>query len=109
MGPPPVIVPNTTGFDPMKPTNVGNGFSMTTPIANHNPVHTPDLGATNNVQNGGHSPLGNGFQSPINYNINTPHSPLGNYNGIKQIINAITPTAIGEIAITPTRSEYNTS
>eukprot|EP01084_Bolivina_argentea_P143813 252483_1 len=102
MGPPPVIVPNTTGFDPMKPTNVGNGFSMTTPIANLTPVHIPYLGATNNVQNGGHSPLGNGFQSPINYNINTPQSPLGNYSGITPIINAFTPTASGVSAITPT-------
>merc|ERR1719410_1501878 len=85
--------------------NVGNGFSMTTPIANLTPVHIPFLGA-NNAQNNqnqnGQSPINSGFQSPVNFGINTPQSPLGNYSGITPIINAFTPTANGVNAITPT-------
>ena len=102
--PPPVVVPNATDFSPMKGTNVGNGFSMTTPIANLTPVHIPYLGGNNNNNNGtnGQSPINSGFQSPINYNINTPQSPLGNYSGITPIINAFTPTASNVNAITPT-------
>ncbi len=99
-GAPPVVVPNTNDFSPMK-QNVGNGFSMTTPIANLTPVYVPFFGQNNNNISG-QSPINSGFQSPINYNINTPQSPLGNYSGITPIINAFTPTANGVNAITPT-------
>eukprot|EP01084_Bolivina_argentea_P018275 34025_1 len=82
---------------------IGNGFSMTTPIANLTPVHIPFMQQnTNNTMNG-QSPMNSGFQSPINYNISTPQSPLGGtYSGITPIISAFTPTATGVNAITPT-------
>eukprot|EP01084_Bolivina_argentea_P018279 34030_1 len=100
VGPPSVVVPND--FSPMK-QNIGNGFSMTTPIANLTPVHIPFMQQnTNNTMNG-QSPMNSGFQSPINYNISTPQSPLGGtYSGITPIISAFTPTATGVNAITPT-------
>jgi len=103
--PPPVVVPNGTDFNPMN-QNVGTGFAMTTPIANLTPVHIPNLmNNTNNTGNQATSPIGNtGFRSPINYNINTPQSPIGNYTGITPIINAFTPTTNGLNAITPTTS-----
>ncbi len=74
--------------------NIGNGFSMPTPIAN--------LTQQNNNNVNGQSSINSGFQSPINYNINTPQSPLGNYSGIITITNAFTPTATDVNAITPT-------
>ena len=100
--PAPVVVPNTDFTSPMKGTNVGNGFSMTTPIANLTPVHIPYLGGnTGNNGTNGQSPINSGFQSPINYNINTPQSPI-NYPGITPIINAFTPTASNVNIQTPT-------
>jgi len=109
--PPPVVVPNGTDFAPLHQQNVGTGFAMTTPIANLTPVHIPNLvngaNAANSSNAASHSPIGNnpGFRSPINYNINTPQSPIGNYTGITPIIGAFTPTANNGLnAITPTAS-----
>jgi len=99
-GPAPVLVPgNANDF-----TNANNGFSMGTPMANLTPVHIPPYLANNAnaAANNGHSPIATGFHSPLNYNINTPQSPLGNYPGITPIINAFTPTAQSLNAITPT-------
>lgn len=104
VAPAPVVVPNGGGFDPTK-QNVGTGFAMTTPIANLTPVHIPYLaGGGAGGQQASPMATNSGFQSPINYNINTPQSPLGNYPGITPIINAFTPTANGVNAITPTTS-----